>query len=102
MISRTSGQALSNVEMHLNGQFHSYTPLDGITQETDLLRTDSLYPVDPEFQYTLIAEVENATTLSTTYWATKVATQEDSLAVAYLKDLQNTVGLLPTVPYVLS
>ena len=99
VISRTSGQPLSNVEMHLNGQFHSYTPLDGIAQETDLLRTDSLYPVDPEFQYTLIAEVENATTLSTTYWATKVATQEDSLAVAYLKDLQNTVGLLPTVPY---
>ena len=102
VISRTSGQALSNVEMHLNGQFHSYTPLDGITQETDLLRTDSLYPVDPEFQYTLIAEVENATTLSTTYWATKVATQEDSLAVAYLKDLQNTVDYFLTVPMVLS
>src|SRR6056300_265594 len=42
VISRTSGQPLSNVEMHLNGQFHSYTPLDGIAQETDLLRTDSL------------------------------------------------------------
>ena len=33
VISRTSGQPLPSVEMHLNGQFHSFTSLDGKTEE---------------------------------------------------------------------
>ena len=99
VISRTSSQPLPSVEMHLNGQFHSYTSPDGKTEEASLLSTDSLYPVDDAFQYTLISQVEVGSTLNSTYWATKKATLEDSLAVAFLKDLQNTQGLLPTIPY---
>ena len=99
VISRTSGQPLPSVEMHLNGQFHSFTSLDGKTEEASLFSTDSLYPVDDAFQYTLISQVEDESTLNSTYWATKKATLEDSLAVAFLKDLQNTQGLLPTIPY---
>ena len=78
----------------------SFTPTHPLTalRKKQICLNRFVPPANPEFQYTLIAEVENATTLSTTYWATKVATQEDSLAVAYLKDLQNT-GLLPTIPY---
>ena len=64
-----------------------------------MFSTDSLYPVDDAFQYTLISQVEDESTLNSTYWATKKATLEDSLAVAFLKDLQNTQGLLPTIPY---
>ena len=99
VISRTSSQPLPSVEMHLNGQFHSYTSADGKTEEVSLFSTDSLYPVDDAFQYTLISQVEVGSTLNSTYWATKKATLEDSLAVAFLKDLQNTQGLLPTIPY---
>ena len=99
VISRTSGQPLPSAEMYLNGQFHSYTSIDGKAEERSLLKSDSLYPVDAAFQYTLISQIEDATTLNTTYWATKIASREDSLAVAFLKDLQNAQGLLPTIPY---
>ena len=99
VINRTSGQPLPSIEVALNGQFQGYTNEQGYVSASQLTSSDTLIPVEAGFEYTLVTQFETETQLNTTYWATKKASEKDSLAVALLLDLQNVFGLLPTVPY---
>ena len=97
VISRTSGQPLPSIEVALNGQFQGYTDEQGYVSLPYIF--GYLNSRRACFEYTLVTQFETETQLNTTYWATKKASEKDSLAVALLMDLQNVFGLLPTVPY---
>ena len=73
---------------------HSFTNSNGFVEVPGLTDSDTLEPVEDGFEYTLVNELETDELLNQTYWATKQATEKDSLAIALLKDLQNPIGLL--------
>ena len=99
VIGRTSGLPMPSIEMNLNGQMHSFTNSNGFVEVPGLTESDTLEPVESGFEYTLVNELETDELLNLTYLATKQATEKDSLAIALLKDLQNPIGLLPSIPY---
>lgn len=88
---------LQGVEVIVNDAVVGYTDAEGKFILNDVLSTDSIRLEDPDFTFFREKFWTSSPQFSYRFYARKNQSPKDSLAISFLKSLQNPMGIMPSI-----